>query len=143
LQSALPISPNAAAVDYCANGGVENHVAQIAPAGSWRVWAEPETGGEAYVPLSPSKRARSLDIMHEVASRFGHVMVPVHAQRFADGSSGGPAPQSARATMPQMFGDINVNGYGDYKVVRMLQEGVRDMTADAAVPLVWSEVPCV
>src|SRR5699024_7095528 len=92
---------NGAVVDYFANGGVENHVAQIAPAGSWRVWAEPETGGEAYVPLSPSKRARSLDIMHEVASRFGHVMVPVHAQRFADGSSGGPAPQSARATMPQ------------------------------------------
>ena len=127
---------NGAVVDYFANGGVENHVAQIAPAGSWRVWAEPETGGEAYVPLSPSKRARSLDIMHEVASRFGHVMVPVHAQRFADGSSGGPAPQSARATMPQMFGDINVNGYGDYKVVRMVQEGIRDVIADAAVPLV-------
>ena len=73
-----------------ANGGVENHVAQIAPAGAWRVWAEEETGGEAYVPLALSKRARSLDIMHEVARRFGHVMVPVNAQRFADGGSRAP-----------------------------------------------------
>ncbi|KPC95911.1 hypothetical protein ADL27_06555, partial [Streptomyces sp. NRRL F-6602] len=50
-----------AVVDYYANGGIqrggirhfatgsENHVAQIAPAGSWRVWAEPETLGEAYI----------------------------------------------------------------------------------------------
>ena len=88
------------------------------------------------MPLALSKRARSLDIMHEVAQRFGHVMVPVNAQRFADGSSGGPAPQPARATMPQLFGDINVHGYGDYKVVRMVQEGIRDVIADSAVPLV-------
>ncbi|WP_392749458.1 phage tail tape measure protein [Streptomyces sp. LN590] len=34
-------------LDFYADGGVrrENHVAQIAPAGAWRVWAESETGG--------------------------------------------------------------------------------------------------
>lgn len=38
-------------LDFLANGGVrENHVAQIAPAGAWRVWAEDETAGEAYIP---------------------------------------------------------------------------------------------
>ncbi|MBK9181418.1 MAG: phage tail tape measure protein [Acidimicrobiales bacterium] len=57
-------------VDYFANGG-ESHVAQIAPAGAWRVWAEPETGGEAYIPLSPAKRARSLDIWEETGRRLG------------------------------------------------------------------------
>lgn len=61
-----------------ANGGIvsfangaENHVAQIARAGEWRVWAEPETGGEAYIPLAPSKRSRSKAILNDVAGRFG------------------------------------------------------------------------
>lgn len=59
-------------VDFYARGGLrERHVAQIAPAGSWRVWAEPETGGEAYIPLSPWKRARSLEIWEETGRRLG------------------------------------------------------------------------
>lgn len=60
-----------------ANGGRrgENHVAQIAPAGAWRVWAEPETGGEAYIPLAESKRGRSMAILDEVAGRFGYTLV--------------------------------------------------------------------
>ncbi|MBT2508799.1 phage tail protein [Streptomyces sp. ISL-98] len=69
---------NGSVTDYYAQGGIrhfangsENHVAQIAPAGSMRVWAEPETGGEAYIPLSESKRPRSLAILEEVADRFG------------------------------------------------------------------------
>lgn len=52
-------------------GGSENHVAQIAKAGAMRLWAEPETGGEAYIPLAPSKRARSRAILSDVADRFG------------------------------------------------------------------------
>lgn len=65
-------------LDFFADGGFgrpmtrrEHHVAQIAPAGAWRVWAEPETGGEAYIPLAPSKRARSLDIFAETGKRLG------------------------------------------------------------------------
>lgn len=52
-------------------GGGENHVAQIAAPGDYRMWAEPETGGEAYIPLSPGKRARSQQILGDVAQRFG------------------------------------------------------------------------
>ncbi|MFJ3248452.1 phage tail tape measure protein [Streptomyces sp. NPDC086782] len=61
-------------LSFYADGGVrrEEHIAQIAPAGSWRVWAEPETyPGEAYIPLAPSKRHRSRQILEEVAHRFG------------------------------------------------------------------------
>ena len=58
-------------IKFYGSGGYENHVAQIAPANTIRVWAEPETGGEAYIPLAPSKRARSLGILEEVADRFG------------------------------------------------------------------------
>jgi hypothetical protein len=74
---------NGGVVDYYANGGIqrggvrrfamgsENHVAQIAPAGSWRIWGEPETGGEAYVPFARSKRPRSRMIAEETVRRLG------------------------------------------------------------------------
>ncbi|MCX4761907.1 phage tail tape measure protein [Streptomyces sp. NBC_01275] len=60
-------------LEFYADGGVrkERHVAQIAPAGSMRIWAEKETGGEAYVPLAESKRPRSKAIVGEVVRRFG------------------------------------------------------------------------
>ncbi|WP_055693981.1 hypothetical protein [Streptomyces prasinopilosus] len=72
-----------AVVDYYADGGIqrggirhfaggaENHVAQIAPAGSWRVWGEPETQGEGYVPFARSKRVRSRAITEEIVRRLG------------------------------------------------------------------------
>lgn len=53
-----------------ASGG-EVHEAQIGNA-STRVWNEPETGGEAYIPLSGSKRLRSVGILNEVAGMFGY-----------------------------------------------------------------------
>lgn len=51
--------------------GSEDHRAQIARGGEMRLWAEPETGGEAYIPLAPSKRGRSTAILANVAKRFG------------------------------------------------------------------------
>jgi hypothetical protein len=79
-----------------ANGGILRyadgaHVAQIAPAGAWRVWAEPETGGEAYIPLGGSKRGRSTNILATVAEMFGYSLVqkgrrlPLDLPRFAAG----------------------------------------------------------
>lgn len=70
-------------VESFANGGVrrERHVAQIAPAGTYRLWAEQETGGEAYIPLAKAKRARSEKILSEVAHRFGGEF-----RKFANGS---------------------------------------------------------
>ena len=62
---------------------IEHHTAQIAPAGAMRLWAEPETGGEAYIPLSPAKRTRSEAILGQVADRFG-----MRLERYANGSSG-------------------------------------------------------
>lgn len=78
-------------VDYYATGGLrENHVAQIAPAGAWRVWAEPETGGEAYIPFAPAKRARAVDIWEETGRRLGMV-------GFADGGLVGAAASGGLA----------------------------------------------
>ena len=82
-------------VEQYANGGRrgERHVAQIAPAGAWRVWAEPETGGEAYIPLSPRKRARSTAILDEVAARFGYTLVDAAGRPYSGGYSGDLGPQ--------------------------------------------------
>jgi hypothetical protein len=66
--------------------GTEDHRAQIARAGSTpRIWAEPETQGEAYIPLAQSKRGRSTNILGSVASDFGYSLMPKQARRFADG----------------------------------------------------------
>lgn len=83
-------------LEQYANGGRrgERHVAQIAPAGSWRVWAEPETGGEAYIPLARSKRGRSTAILDEVAGRFGYQLVNERTGLPYDGNySGNLGPQ--------------------------------------------------
>jgi hypothetical protein len=80
----LQIEADGGVVDYYAKGGMrEKHVAQIAPAGAMRVWAEPETGGEAYIPLAPEKRGRSRSIADETVSRLGGVV-----QWMADGGVG-------------------------------------------------------
>ncbi|KPI15657.1 phage tail tape measure protein, TP901 family [Actinobacteria bacterium OK074] len=73
VPDAIQARADGAVVDYFAAGGVrrEDHVAQIAPAGSWRIWGEPETGGEAYIPLAPAKRARSRRIAEETVRRLG------------------------------------------------------------------------
>lgn len=78
--------------------GTENHLAQIAPAGAMRLWAEPETGGEAYIPLSRMKRRRSEKILAEVASRFGGTYLPGRVSQHANGSATeGQAERSATA----------------------------------------------
>lgn len=106
-------------VDYYANGGFnERHVAQIASAGAMRVWAEPETGGEAYIPLSPMKRARSLQIWEETGRRLG-------VQGYADGAvvGGGSAPAArAKADRPiymdgDLFGVLKDMANGEARIV--------------------------
>jgi TP901 family phage tail tape measure protein len=72
-----------------AKGGMSDdpHTATIAKAGDWRVWAEPETGGEAYIPLAAAKRKRSTAILEEVAQRFGLQLVSQSATPFAQGGT--------------------------------------------------------
>lgn len=43
-------------------------------------WAEPGTGGEAFIPLAPDRRGRSTEVLADVASRFGYSLL-----RMADG----------------------------------------------------------
>lgn len=106
---------NGGVLDFYANGGLrENHVAQIAPAGSWRVWGEPETGGESYIPLAPSKRSRSLDIWGETGRRLG---VPGFAE---GGYVSGPAFAAPAATISAQSSDRPI--YMDNKLFGVMRE---------------------
>ncbi|MEV5138423.1 phage tail tape measure protein [Streptomyces syringium] len=78
-------------VDYYADGGMrERHTAQIAPAGAMRVWAEPETGGESYIPLALSKRPRSRRIAEETVRRLGGGPIQWYASGGINGISYSP-----------------------------------------------------
>jgi len=92
---------------FFANGGVENHVAQIARGRTpIRYWAEPETGGEAYIPLGKGKRARSLKILEEVAKMFG--MSLLKGRAFANGGTvGGSNSGSATGSVMHSSGNVS------------------------------------
>lgn len=68
---------------FAAGGMRENHVAQIAQP-TFRIWSEPETGGEGYIPMSPAKRVRSTQILGEIAGRFGYRL-----EKYATGGMSG------------------------------------------------------
>jgi hypothetical protein len=100
--------------------GAEQHIAQIAKAGEMRLWAEPETyPGEAYIPLAPSKRRRSEEILSTVAKYFGGAVV--YPQRgLATFANGGVRTSARASTVRQraaaaqaagslVGGDLNLN----------------------------------
>lgn len=86
-----------------ARGGFENHVAQITPAGTVRLWGEQETGGEAYIPLGMSKRGRSTGILAAVAQMFGYDLV-----RYAQGGMSVSGASTSPAGIMVSPGAINV-----------------------------------
>ena len=119
-------------VDYYANGGLrENHVAQIAPGGSWRVWAEPETEGEAYIPLAASKRDRSLAVWEETGRRLN---------AFADGGMwdakrfmADPIRPLQNFTRPEHNADSQSQTTAPTQQINFVNPVVRDLAKDAAM----------
>ncbi|MFF9192675.1 hypothetical protein [Streptomyces rochei] len=103
--------------------GAERHIAQIGKPGEIRIWNEPETKGEAYIPLSPAKRKRSEAILNRVAQMFGGQVV-YFAQgalrQYASGgvrSTGASSPArrmttAATATAALVGGDLNLTMTG-------------------------------
>jgi len=106
---------NGGKVNFYANGGRENHIAQFARAGTMRVWAEPETGGEWYIPAAPAKRGRSTQILAEAADEFGYALTPKgdgqSGQSFADGGrSGSQSSSSGRSGPREIVGKLELVG---------------------------------
>lgn len=111
-------SANGNVVTYHANGSVtENHVAQIARAGDYRVWAEDETGGESYIPHAKSKLPRSEQIMAETARILGGTYIPAGARQYADGAVVSEAPASGPINVIlSSQGGIDLLQYVDVRV---------------------------
>src|SRR5205085_1949601 len=56
-----------------AGGDVRNaHSAEMAPGGAWRLWAEPETGGESYIPHANDwRRPRAVALWEQTGRILG------------------------------------------------------------------------
>lgn len=66
---------------------MDRHDPEIAPGGAWRVWAEPETQGESYIPhANDSRRPRAKRILEHTADKFGGQVL-----WFAEGGTTGDA----------------------------------------------------
>ncbi|WP_431920463.1 hypothetical protein [Nonomuraea jabiensis] len=104
-------------------GGGEHHVAQIASANTIRVWAEPETQGEAYIPLAASKRQRSEEILSQVAERFGgryYRTMPVSRTPVSAGNGG--TYRTAPVYNITVAGGLDSGPEIGTRVVRAIQE---------------------
>lgn len=127
-------------VKFYAKGGLrprEDHVAQIAPAGAYRVWAEQETGGEAYIPLADSKRARSLEIWRQTGQLLGVTFAEYAngAISAASGRFGGSAMPAAAAidydrlagamlSARPLYGDVHLHGDNSFR--REMEQDARN-----------------
>ena len=104
-------------LEHYANGGSkEQHKAQIARGGEWRVWAEPETDGESYIPLAKSKRKRSTQILAKTADIFGLTVLDKKGNLVEPGTASQVAPAKT-----QYF----ANGGITAKELRAFAEGAR------------------
>lgn len=102
-------------VSFYAGGGREDHRAQFAKGGTWRVWAEDETEGEWYLPLARSKRDRTIPMWWQAGRDLGVV-------GFADGGRfGGASVSGGLAGL-----SVEVNVAGSVVSERDLVSAVRD-----------------
>lgn len=88
-----------------AQGGMEQHVAQIAQP-TFRMWAEPETGGEAYIPLAQSKRGRSRAIAEETVGILGGEVEWYAKGGLTKGQMKGLSSPSDMSTLTSTLADV-------------------------------------
>ncbi|MCF3939078.1 phage tail tape measure protein [Gordonia sp. GW1C4-4] len=101
----ITLSPNAPNMRRFANGGIEDHTAQMVRPGDYRLWGEPETGGESYIPHARSKRPESLKIWAKTGRILG-------VRGFASGGFGGYTADTRDASAPQNLYDLLSLGAG-------------------------------
>lgn len=65
-------------VSFASGGTWENHRPQVVRAtpGTVRIWAEPETGGESYIPHAMDRRPAAIGVLGYTADKFGLDLVP-------------------------------------------------------------------
>ncbi|MDK7049094.1 phage tail tape measure protein [Corynebacterium sp. UMB0012] len=118
---------------YANGGSKEKHTAQIAKGGEWRIWAEPETGGESYIPLAKSKRKRSTQILAKTADIFGLTVLDKKGNLVEPGTASQVAPAKT-----QYFanGGITVKSLRDFVEGRSANGHQAARSLEGA-PYVW------
>ncbi|MDJ0010093.1 phage tail tape measure protein [Gordonia alkanivorans] len=103
-------------------------------------WAEPETGGEAFIPLAPGKRGRSTSILATVASLFGFNLVP--RDQLPDSMSGllGAVAGGAVKRLVQGAGADGVRRFADGGILRRLADGEGASGPLTGSPYVWGGI---
>lgn len=125
-----------------ASGGIfgEAHHPQVARAvpGAVRVWAEPETGNESYIPWAMDRRGRATDILGLTADAFGYALVPKSSlvRSYANGGingsyAGGVAEMMAGWTVQVYIGDRELTDIVDVRISENTRRTVRHVTAGA------------
>ncbi|UCZ89068.1 transglycosylase family protein [Gordonia sp. WA4-43] len=93
-------------VKQYAMGDVRNgHQPEIVRPGDYRLWGEPESGGESYIPHAKDRRARALGIWAETGRILG-------VQGFDQGGFGGYAADTRDAMAPKNLYDLMALGVG-------------------------------
>ena len=118
---------------YANGGSKEKHTAQIAKGGEWRIWAEPETGGESYIPLAKSKRKRSTEILAKTADIFGLTVLNKKGERIT------PSPYSAVEPLKAQYfaeGGITAKTLRDFVEGRSAN-GYQAARSLEGAPYVW------
>ncbi|EAS0269359.1 hypothetical protein E7939_21950 [Salmonella enterica] len=83
----------------------DGHQPEIVRPGDYRLWGEPESGGESYIPHAPDRRARALGIWAETGRILG-------VQGFDQGGFGGYAADKRDAMAPKNLYDLMALGVG-------------------------------
>ncbi|MGB3602710.1 MAG: tape measure protein [Gordonia sp. (in: high G+C Gram-positive bacteria)] len=134
-----------AAAEAFANGGFKQirkpqNADLFAGRGAGTIFAEEETGGEAYIPLAPGKRKRSTDILATVAEMFGMSLVPADSvSGLLGGIAGGAVSkllQKAGADRLTRFADGGFSG----KQLRDLADGQGASGPLTGAPYNWGGV---
>lgn len=104
-------------VAYAGGGIHEDHKPQIVKAvpGMARMWAEPETDKESYIPWAMDRRPRATGVLAETADGFGYTLVPKSQMvAFANGGIHGGAPGGGSWSMQGMTltGRLRLDGDG-------------------------------
>ncbi|ROZ89015.1 phage tail tape measure protein [Gordonia sp. OPL2] len=99
----LPAAPE---VKKFAFGDVRNgHQPEMVRPGDFRMWGEPESGGESYIPHAPDRRARAIDIWAKTGRILG-------VKGFAAGGFGGYTADTRDASAPKNLYDLLSLGVG-------------------------------
>lgn len=117
-----------------ARGGIENHQPEIARArrGTWRVWAEPETERESYIPWAMDRRGRATNVLRETAAGFGFELVPRSRMAYAQGGITGGGVNGGSWGVPEVHvyvGDRELTDIVDVRVAYSNRQTRRDITA--------------